>query len=557
MASSASTCRPFFAPLLWAALLLSACLERRQEAPREAPEARCTSCHGDAERTGDFVERSAPPQDLLGQRQPGYPGVGAHTIHLNAGATHPAFACSECHVVPASVDTPGHADSARPAELTFGPLARSGDRSPRYDAVARTCAETHCHGGAADAVWTEPRSSPDACGSCHGLPPPAPHPQSERCFVCHGDVIDERRNFVAPALHVDGSVEFTPAEVCSHCHGSRESPAPPFDTGGSADPTSIGVGAHVAHLAGGSFSRPLECGECHDLPVFPETSEHVGPLPAEVRLVGVAASHGREPAWQRERASCSASWCHGPGAAGAPRSPSWIVSESLGCESCHGLPPPPPHPRFTDCQSCHAPVAGPELTIAQRERHVDGIVDVATDLACTACHGSDDDPAPPRALAGDTSTEAPGVGAHRIHVAGTSRSRSVPCNTCHVVPERLLAEGHVDSAGPAEVRLTGRAVAFGGTAQYSNGRCENTSCHGGVFPEGHASGATHPAPLWTRVDGSEANCGGCHGLPPPAPHPRGDLNPTCSACHENIEPDNLTFRRPELHVDGEVTFVLP
>jgi hypothetical protein len=46
-------------------------------------------------------------------------------------------------------------------------------------------------------------------------------------------------------------------------------------------------------------------------------------------------------------------------------------------------------------------------------------------------------------------------------------------------------------------------------------------------------------------------------LPPPAPHPRGDLNPTCSACHENIDPDNLTFNRPDLHVDGIVTFTLP
>jgi hypothetical protein len=43
-------------------------------------------------------------------------------------------------------------------------------------------------------------------------------------------------------------------------------------------------------------------------------------------------------------------------------------------------------------------------------------------------------------------------------------------------------------------------------------------------------------------------------LPPPPPHPYAALNPVCSACHENIAPDNTTFERPELHVDGVVTF---
>jgi predicted CxxxxCH...CXXCH cytochrome family protein len=545
----------FLAGLAATALLLGGCLERREEGPRQTAAARCTSCHGDAERSGDFVERSAPPRDLLGQTEAGYPGVGAHTLHLNPSATHAAFACVECHVVPADVDTPGHADDARPAELVFGSIARTGERSPSYDAVARTCADTHCH-GTADAVWTEPRASAAACGSCHGLPPPAPHPQSERCFVCHGEVIDEQQNFVVPELHVDGVTQFT-SGVCANCHGSEETPAPPFDTQGGADPTAVGVGAHAAHLSGGSFSRALECTECHDVPVAPEVFDHVGPLPAEVRLAGVAEAHEREPVWERERSSCAASWCHGPGAAGSQRSPSWIVPEPLGCEGCHSLPPPPPHPHFAECHSCHAPVAGPGLAIEQRARHVDGTVDVQTELACTACHGSGDDPAPPRDLAGDTATDAPGVGAHRIHVRGTPRSRAVGCNTCHVVPEQLLDEGHVDSAAPAEVRLRGVAVAFGGRAEYTNGRCENTACHGGVFPDGNASGATHPAPLWSRVDGSQASCGGCHGLPPPAPHPRGDLNPTCSVCHENIEPDNRTFSHPELHVDGEVTFILP
>ena len=535
--------------------LVPSCLERREGEPEALDSSGCTTCHGDAKRGGDFLLRSAPPRDLLGASDLSYPGVGAHAIHLNASDTHGAFACTECHVVPARTDSPGHADDARPADLVFGPLARADGHSPDYDPVARTCRNSHCH-GAADAVWTEPRSSEEACGSCHGLPPPAPHPQSDRCFVCHSDVIDDEKKFVAPELHVDGVTEVG-SGACTLCHGGAGDSAPPLDTSGRADLTAIGVGAHRAHLEGGAFGRPLACSECHDVPNDADVAGHVGSLPAEVRLLGVAEAFGREPAWDRATRSCTASWCHGPGPHGRSESPSWVVARALDCTSCHDMPPPSPHPRFDDCSRCHEEVVDVDnVTIVDRAHHVDGIIDVTTDQSCTFCHGSEN-AAPPRDLLGSTSTRSPGVGAHQVHLQGTERSRAVPCGECHLVPERLLDVDHVDSAGPAEVSFSGAAVAFGGVASYSAGSCENTTCHGGVFPEGHRSGGTNTAPDWTRVNGTEAVCGSCHGLPPPAPHPRGDLNPTCSVCHENIEPDNLTFVRPELHVDGIVTFLLP
>ena len=49
----------------------------------------------------------------------------------------------------------------------------------------------------------------------------------------------------------------------------------------------------------------------------------------------------------------------------------------------------------------------------------------------------------------------------------------------------------------------------------------------------------------------------CHSLPPPAPHPYLQFNPVCSACHQDIAPDNKTFVRPDLHADGIVTFSVP
>jgi predicted CxxxxCH...CXXCH cytochrome family protein len=365
----------------------SGCFEQRTDPTQATDVGRCATCHGDPTRAGDVLARSAPPRDLAGGTDPSYPGVGAHSIHLNASGTHAAIACSECHVVPAQVDSPGHADHGSPATLVFGSLASTGGHTPTYDTATRSCNDSYCH-GKSDAVWNAPRSSSQACGSCHGLPPALPHPQSARCSLCHGAVVDAARNFIAPELHVNGQV------------------------------------------------------------------------------------------------------------------------------------------------------------------------DVATPDSCTACHGSVN-PAPPLDLAGNSSVTSPGVGAHQAHLLGTASSRAVPCGECHVVPEHVLDPGHIASDGPAEVIFSGAATAFGASPVYGNGTCQSTACHGAHFPDGNASGGTNTTPTWTVVDGTQAACGTCHALPPPAPHPYLALNPVCSACHQDIAPDNKTFVRPDLHVDGVVTFNVP
>jgi predicted CxxxxCH...CXXCH cytochrome family protein len=369
-------------------LSAAACLQsRNDDSTRLAEVARCATCHGDATRAGDYLLRAAPPTDLAGGTDPSFPGVGAHSIHLDASSTHSAFACSECHVVPDRVDAPGHGDHGSPATLVFGSLARSGDHAPRYDLATRSCRDSYCH-GTSDAVWNAPRSSQQACGSCHGLPPPLPHPQSDRCSLCHAAVVDDALRIISPLLHVNGVVDVVKIDACTSCHG----------------------GANAA---------------------------------------------------------------------------------------------------------------------------------------------------PPRDLAGDSGTSAAGVGAHQTHVLGTTSSRAVPCQECHVVPKEVLDPGHLDSALPAEVRFSGAALADAATPTYSGGSCQNTACHGAVFPDGNASGGTHTTPSWTQVDGTQARCGTCHSLPPPAPHPYLALNPVCSACHQDIAPDNRTFVRPDLHVDGIVTFSVP
>lgn len=548
---------PLTALVFAGALLLAAapsCLERWDGDSGSPGGEACASCHGDPSRAGDALVRSAPPRDLSGASEPSYPGVGAHLIHLQATATHGPIPCAECHVVPDRTDAPGHADDPPPAELAFGALASSGGREPAYDAVARRCSDGYCHGQAA-AVWTEPRDSAEACGSCHGLPPPAPHPQSERCDTCHGEVIGQDRGFLQPALHVNGNVEVGDG-ACNACHGSGDDPAPPRDLAGNTRRTALGVGAHQVHLTGGGFGRPLACAECHHVPETADDPEHADGLPADVLFTGPAVAGAHAPLWDREQARCSDTYCHAPSStSGEALSPSWVEPGALGCTSCHGLPPPAPHPQLEDCSQCHADVVGADdRTIIDVTRHVDGNVDFEFDQACNACHGGDN-AAPPRSLAGDEATSAPGVGAHQAHVLGSDRARAVPCADCHTFPSGVLDEGHLDSPPPAELVFSGAAVAFDATPVYENGVCANTPCHGAVFPKGNDSGGSLTVPEWTRVDGSQAACGSCHGLPPPAPHPY--YTPNCGGCHENIGSDNETFLRPDLHVDGVVTFTLP
>ncbi|MGE0328893.1 MAG: hypothetical protein AB7S68_41645, partial [Polyangiaceae bacterium] len=217
-------------------------------------------------------------------------------------------------------------------------------------------------------------------------------------------------------------------------------------------------------------------------------------------------------------------------------------------------PPPAPHPQMTDCNRCHAAtVAADNVTIIDRALHVNGKVEVDFDGSCNACHGGTND-APPFDLSGNTATSFPGVGAHQVHLAGSSSFRAVACSDCHQVPTEVTTPGHTDSALPAEVVFSGVGAAFGATPTYSGSSCQGTPCHGGQFPDGHRSGGSNTSPIWTQVDGTQAVCGSCHSLPPPPPHPY----PTdCSQCHKNISSDNLTFIRGDLHVDGVVTFELP
>ena len=350
------------------------CLERREEA--ESRVSLCSSCHGSPNREGTAIARAAPPLDVNGNTDPTAPGVGAHLSHVEPGATHGAVLCVQCHRMPADTLTPGHIDSPLPAEVVFGALATRGDRQPVYDPATHTCSGVYCHGSAL-VTWTAPRSSAEACGSCHGLPPPAPHPASADCMVCHGAIIDSNLVFIAPLRHIDGAI--TAADNCGQCHGTPDSPAPPRSTAGETEITSVSVGAHQAHLRGSVWARRVKCVECHVVPVADSDPGHIdGTLGAEVVFSGTAVVGGAGPAWDLATATCDRTWCHGPSAPAASQSPAWTTSlgATVNCTSCHGMPPDVPHPPSADCSACHHNVDASNNFTAP-DTHIDGIVTMA------------------------------------------------------------------------------------------------------------------------------------------------------------------------------------
>jgi predicted CxxxxCH...CXXCH cytochrome family protein len=231
-------------------------------------------------------------------------------------------------------------------------------------------------------------------------------------------------------------------------------------------------------------------------------------------------------------------------------SPAWTrTGPGLTCAGCHQLPPPPPHAGATQCGLCHPNATGSDgLTVVNAALHVNGKVEVAVPQACDGCHGSAANPAPPRDTRGNTATSLPSVGAHQAHLLGTGFSRRPACGDCHPARAAALSPGHND--GVVQLAFSGVALTGGSTPSYAQGSCASVWCHDTRPVTGLPSnGGLFQTPDWTRLDGEQIKCDGCHGNPPSAPHPQ---QSNCGACHSTM--DGGTIAMPARHVDGVLDF---
>jgi predicted CxxxxCH...CXXCH cytochrome family protein len=588
--------------LALAALALAACNSARKLEPTSAAATGCTRCHGDPARPD-----GSPPRDLRQDDRTTSISVGAHASHLEGshGIARPV-PCEACHAVPSSNASPGHLDGA--VQVVFGAVSRPGGAAASWSRVSATCS-VYCHGatlaGGEDTapVWTRVDGSQLSCASCHGAPPPRPHPQRSDCRACHAETVDEHgRIDVAGGRHLDGVVQRSLAG-CTDCHGDAARPgdalgraAPPANAVGETALSARGVGAHAAHLVAGNVSGPIPCGECHAVPAALEHADGA----ADVAF-GPRATQGGAlaPAWSPGDATCASTYCHGGALGGGDATrPTWtrVDATQRRCDSCHGAPPPAPHPASSLCSTCHpgtvlesglvdlanglhvngtvethrthaegwgapaahGPAANRELARC-RDCHggdlTGGAVGVSCDTchdpswrsSCTFCHG---DPnragaelaraAPPAGVEGETSPADRAVGAHRAHLEGGRVRAALACEECHPVPSDLAhVTGAVDVAFGALARTGGAAPSWAG------GRCSATWCHGAAL----GAGGTLVEPAWIG-GASQADCGTCHGAPPPPPHAQ---LAACQLCHAATAPSpEAVDVEGGQHVDGLV-----
>jgi predicted CxxxxCH...CXXCH cytochrome family protein len=228
-----------------------------------------------------------------------------------------------------------------------------------------------------------------------------------------------------------------------------------------------------------------------------------------------------------------------------------------------------------ECKLCHGPdYDGGQIVeegCMEAGCHVDASGVKKSPEACNTCHGvfraaaSDFlSSAPPKAVAGETDSTFPGVGAHQPHLVSGDLGKTVQCQECHTIPVVWDAPGHIDGA-PAEVvfndTLANLTTANGGytptNLSYDNVtyQCSNVYCHGNWEADrasspnqfGYADSmmrGNKAAPVWT----SGAECGSCHSLPPTG-HISASLS-GCAGCHPSVVNSAGEIIDTSKHING-------
>ena len=174
----------------------------------------CNTCHGNS-------RNAAPPNDVNGNSLTSVITVGAHQAHLIGGVMSDGINCVECHKVPKTFSDAGHIDNLTALEIyftdslanvkTLGMNKANMSASLISNGQDIQCANTYCHGNFTNGnnytpKWTKGQSEAK-CGSCHSMPPKAPHVQLQPCFACHTQTVDANLNIIDKTKHINGKLE--------------------------------------------------------------------------------------------------------------------------------------------------------------------------------------------------------------------------------------------------------------------------------------------------------------------------------------------------------------
>ncbi len=221
---------------------------------------------------------------------------------------------------------------------------------------------------------------PAGCRStnCHLFPPATgkhgPHPANNRCYRCHGAVLDSSFTPLKTNLHNNGTVDY--AVGCSSCHGWNQGASPPQNLKGECGQALDGVGAHKAMRMSAVPMHQVACTNCHIVPLSTWAAGHIdADGKAEVVFANLATSGGAQPVWNGT--TCANVYCHGATLTGGNhKEPAWKDTSGAAaqCGACHSLADPDNNTEV-DCSSCHPGTVGADGSILPYGKHMNGAVD--------------------------------------------------------------------------------------------------------------------------------------------------------------------------------------
>jgi hypothetical protein len=314
--------------------------------------------------------------------------------------------------------------------------------------------------------------------------------------------------------------------------------------------------------------------------------------------------HGRflkTKAW--DDAACQT--CHGANFAGG--------TSGVQCFTCHPAFPHSaafPGGRHTnymrahndplvECRGCHGATytGGPiaDVTCQRAGCHADASGNLKSPESCNTCHGNFRasasltglayllSAAPPKSVAGDTSTTTSAVGAHQKHLVTGTTGNAVRCQECHTVPASVNSAGHIGPL-PADVVFNdtlANHVSGDGTVRpapaYTAPTCANTYCHGNwklrkatavravpppidptLFYTDSVMVGAKAAPSW-NANASAGQCYSCHGGSPGNYVPAGHYVITdlggCQGCHGDVTDNTGKILNKAKHINGWVDLI--